>query len=813
MFCKNCGKELPENAKFCSSCGSPVAAPEPQDPPAGREAPVEPVIPMEPETPAEPETPVGETVIPDPAATGEPSTPGEIPVLEDPAAALEPADTGGPEPEKPAAPVAVETPPGTAQDTGAADTGPVKRRGKAGLVVIGVVAVLVIALIALAIKLVGGLVGVGGAAAYAYLNEDGELMYLADLKEKTEALELTDEADLYSTDVRFSPDGKSVYFTDLDGTLYSIAAAELKKGGKPERISRDVDAFAVLKDGRVLYRKYDDNNGTQVSLYDGKEDFRLIRSCYDYQLSGDQKTIYYIERDEGDHTATLYKLAMTKGAKEERLVKGATSFYTAYSADLLVYGVDDSMGGDYAYPSDGSAPDRNTLAVYSCVPGGDKTKLVDDVCSVTGVTVDGGKVSFYYYVEDVAKRTLYDFVTDTNAGADAATLSGEEPAYPYWSDYNISEIWINDDATAYSLGAVYYTNGMGEECPIDASGLVAAGATLEDLYGMYWELYDIAYEDAQERYNGAMADYDERYETWYAAQNREWVRESLKEEQYNQVSYSLYHYTGSGKGEPIATEINSGSRASAPYDGVFLYRKASLGSGKVADVADLDYASEVYDLLGTGSGDSGSAWYQNVGGKESEIDLDGVTDINTLHVLNGKEVVMDAYEDGDNVLRSYALGKDALTFTSTITEDDFSGPYWGIVSGKDVLYLFTDTVDDSDYNTSGDFCVYQDGKLETIAKEVYNAIVLDESGETYVVTDIDTRNQCAELAVVKDGKPAAITDELMDEAPVFLGGGQLLYFSDGDLFLWNGKEDRRIARDVVNVWASVQESYDSYHPY
>ena len=31
MFCKNCGKELPESAKFCSSCGTPVA-PAPEEP-------------------------------------------------------------------------------------------------------------------------------------------------------------------------------------------------------------------------------------------------------------------------------------------------------------------------------------------------------------------------------------------------------------------------------------------------------------------------------------------------------------------------------------------------------------------------------------------------------------------------------------------------------------------------------------------------------------------------------------------------------------------------------------------------------------
>ena len=28
MFCQNCGKQLPDSAKFCSGCGQPVAAQE-----------------------------------------------------------------------------------------------------------------------------------------------------------------------------------------------------------------------------------------------------------------------------------------------------------------------------------------------------------------------------------------------------------------------------------------------------------------------------------------------------------------------------------------------------------------------------------------------------------------------------------------------------------------------------------------------------------------------------------------------------------------------------------------------------------------
>ena len=173
---------------------------------------------------------------------------------------------------------------------------------------------------------------------------------------------------------------------------------------------------------------------------------------------------------------------------------------------------------------------------------------------------------------------------------------------------------------------------------------------------------------------------------------------------------------------------------------------------------------------------------------------------------------MDVNDDGENVLMAFSLGSDALTFTSTIVDDEFSGPYWGQSSGKDVLYLFTD-VDSGSDGTVGDFTVYKDGKLETIAKEVYAAAVLDESGTVYLVTDIDARSSTSELSVLKDGKPTTIDDEVGSMQTTFLDGTQMLYSSDGDLYLWDGKESRMIARDVEEVWASVTESYSEYSPY
>ena len=149
--------------------------------------------------------------------------------------------------------------------------------------------------------------------AFAYLNDDAELMYLADLKEKTEPIEVTDEADS-NTRVQFTADGKTMYFRDSRNALYKIAVSELKKDGRPERVSRDVTSFTVLKTGNVLYTK-DGSRGTELNCYTGKEDFRITKAFSTYELSEDHKTVYYTELDEDDSTLTLYKSALKKDAQ------------------------------------------------------------------------------------------------------------------------------------------------------------------------------------------------------------------------------------------------------------------------------------------------------------------------------------------------------------------------------------------------------------------------------------------------------------------------------------------------------------------
>lgn len=616
MFCRTCGKELPDTAKFCNGCGTPVAPSESPAPPVS-----EPEIQNSPVIPDENAAPAGETVF-----GGEPTSP----------------ETPGEEPVPPIVPVVAEE--------GAPAP---KRLGARGMMVKGAVAVAALVVVVLLFKLVSGMTGGGRAQAFVYLSRDNELMYLADLKEKTEALEISDDADM-SARVQFSSDGKTIYFLDNRETLYKIAVADLKKDGRPERIARDVWYFVVLKTGDVLYTK----EGGALYCYTGKEDFRLVKDYDQYQIgddqiSKDQKTLYYTQWDEGDSEFTLCKVALKKDARPEELLDGIAHLYSDYNADLLVYSESEQVD-DWDW---NSGEGRNPLTIYSCKPGGEPAQLVDEVQGVYGLKTEGGKVSFYYAVEN-----------------------RRDP-----------ESW----------------------------------ASLAD----------------------------------------------------------LYRYTGGKEPALVAEDVNLNYLTADWESGVLLYKK------------DLDPDSE---------------WYQNVGGVESELDLDDESSVGRIYVLNGKEVVLTIYEDGDCTLLAYALGKNGLTFSSSIADGEISNIT--ISEDSKSICFFTDV--DYGYDSSnplGDFTRYSGGKTEVIAREVYGAFILDDSGTIYLGTDYDRRG--VELSVLKNDKPVVISDRVDDAGGlVFLDAKQLLYISDDDLYLWDGKESRRIARDVECVWTSVQESYVSYKP-
>lgn len=790
MFCRNCGKELPDSAKFCSGCGTPVAPAASQPAPAGEEEVREtaaenmaageiPEPPVE-ETPAEntPETPVMEA----PTVFFQPTAPAAVdtPVATD-------------------TPVAADTPITT--DTPAAEDIPApvqKHWGKVGIAVVGLGVVAAIVLAVLWFKPFSGVVGEDKRTpAFAYLNDDSELMYLANLREKTDAIKVRAKGGVDdSVRVRFTANGKTMYFWDDRWDLYRISVSDIKKEERPEHVAEDVTGFTVLKTGNVLYTK-NGSRGTELYCFTGKDDFRVTKNHHTYQLSEDHKTVYYTEKDD---TLTLYKAALKDGAEAEELLEGATDIYTDFDADILVYG-EDKRDSDMSSVD----ADQNTLTVYSCKPGGEPTELVSGICSIHSVDVDGGNVSFYYDRDERQEYKLYDLVSDAQQSADAA-ITAQDLVWPDWyGAYYPDEVYEQN-------GAAYYRTSLGASFPIDTSELQASTglSVAELLANLYYDVLDLAYANAEERYNADVEEYNNKYDEWNAANNRNQMRESLKNESYTQHTRDIYHYTGSADAAPIITSIDENQFAASYEDGIFIYKKtAGIAGGKACDLADLNYYGEIYDRLNSGSG--GGEWYQNVGGVESVLDLDEESSVNGIIVLNGTEAVLRLSEGGDAWLDAYTVGDTALTFSNTVVDDEFAGLRKAQdTKGSDVLYFFTN-VEEEDYGKLGDFNRYSGGKTEVVAEEVYAVCVLDDSGTMYAITDRDSKG--AELSLMKEDKLVTVSDEINSNVLVFLDSKQVLYTADNDLYLWNGKEERRIARDVEYAWANAQERHTDYGPF
>lgn len=744
MFCKSCGREIPENARFCSGCGTPVShpcgtAPEPAEPLAAEPA-VQPVeeesVPAAAHEPAESrESTLGE---PSQEAAPLPETPLE-PVQDDLTAALESA--------APPAAVAVAPVPEIqpAVQSGPQEGGkpPIlgqKKGGGTALILLAAAVLAVAALVFAAVKILPSLGG--GKENVVYLTEDDELMFRKDLKAKTAASELTDGK---AGSVQFSANGKYLYFLEYDGSSGDLFRIEIAKAGKkdasPEKVSSNVSSYQLLSNGNAVFIRDRDSGGGQLRFYDGKDSYKLAGGVnYISNINAKETYAYYTEYNSSDGTQALYRVELKENGEKEKILKDYNVLY--YSGDdLLVYGKKDGDSGSYS--AEYGYMESGVYDIYSQVPGGDRTKLVSDALYPLGLEVSGGKVSFSYLTAGTETYTLYDFVSDSLAASDASQTEPSTSDFQtmgYWG-------WVTD-----------------------------------------WDAYYAA------------------YDVWSEVANRNYMREYLKETPYNVTTYTLCRYENGEK-----TTLAEGL-AYAPIcstaDGIYLYAKSEQEVSQVADLKDLTYAEEVYNLMGT----AGQEWYQYVGGTESEMQLDEDSGISDLMVLNGNEVILALYEDGESILKSYSLSKNQLTPGSVITDEPYRSLSVGTWKGKEALYYFTD-MDSS--NTSGELVRYMNGSKTSVTKEADQVFILPDSGTVFKIEDegYDSRRDiyAGSLYVMKDGKSSRIADEVDVYNIAWLGASRVLYISDGDLCLWNGKDSERLASDVYTFWISTGVSGETYY--
>ena len=766
MFCPNCGASLAEGSNFCGSCGCKLTKPA---------VPVEPIEPP---------------VQPAPAPAPEPVQPPKT----------EPA----PSPKKP----------------------PVK-------LLLGAAAALVVVL-ALIFGLKALLSGRSSGDAYVYLS-DGHYELLSDLA-KGDAIEIASaRSDSTSFDlVRFSPDGKYLYYFtkydgyDLAGTLCRAEYAKLKDGSPKndnyiETIASNVrNTYYILSDGTLLYQ----NTDRTLYYYDGETSERLSKNVYDY-YTDDSGHLVYLSGDDETGSA-LYSLSLAAPGDKTKIDSNvsfiAYSFHEINDLNNILY---------YKEEDDGS----HTLYVAGLNKSAEK--LAENAHMLT---LNGSRS--YFMFENGKSLSLYDYVDDPYAAEDADLREPEleafgTPVYSYKmvSGSNLSEDDFDELYTSCTRDLYWYgmsswwcysmEDALDHDWGDNTDGIHAATQRFidrfasqadEDGYILVTDEVKAALQEIQQYaenpekswqwlwlcYNKYQSDtdydydaYDEAYEQWYAAQARIELRAELQDPENAVQLKTLCRYENGA----VTIVCENVVRTNVFYnDAALQYNTPDLLTETVA-LDDLYDYHDAYALF----------WLD----PEADNPIILTEDGSVCHFSSSAADTWAEACDSDDAYLYFAPGYVYLEASDGLScaaiSDGVIGSFKFLTDDADVrfqdgstLYYFSNSYDSGDLPYV-DLCACTDGVSTRLARDILVApIQLYDDGIILAYTDYHASGYELTWIDPKDGQ-TYIADDVTQYLRV--DKSMLLYLSDGDLYVYNGKEKTRVASEVDQVWSLQEMDY------
>lgn len=723
MKCPNCGNDLIPGALFCASCGNKI-----------------------PEELLNAAAPVGETPVE--------SKPETVPVADEnentenvvTATAGEAGNTA-----QTAQTAASQIPMG-ALVVPEMETDK-KKKTRTRLIGVAVVAVVVAA------------VGFGGFKVWNAMNpqldkqmiyaKDGRLYFTPNVSKEKDPVEIYNAHDNETSyEIKYTKNQKYAFFlTDSEDEqrLYRVNTQKLtsnesKNDKYIEEIDSGVTDFSVLGSDRILYYR-DSNSGRELNFYDGKDtkeiDSKVKAQCH----SGN--VVYYL-RDEGDdynYELYYYNLKTGKHGDIDECIEVAD-----YNENEILYSVSD---GD-------------TCDIYKAKPGSEGTKIVSDVASDWTGNLDAGVIS--YKREITESKSYYDFVNDPYAAEDANATE------PQMDDY-LTEVDPEDVLDSYA-----YNNYLDDRSYFYSNDTSMDSITINDT--SYYSCYsnsNVYYNyDNDDFYLYDEDAYSEAYDDYYAAGNRDDLRDALKDLTFDSTSYDLYLYTSKGGEKKIAESILPID--SDPVNQIFLYRKAQdLGDEKVCSIDDLYDASDVENYIY--NSDNDSSVYVNINGKEQDMKM---TSVSMNCSEDGKTVmVVDQSDEDSNELIAYKKKGDSLEKIGTVEKDYTTGSWYG----NDYYY----------FDDNNDFYIYSNGKSKKIAKDVKVAELEDDGN--FMVFDVDSSYESSDLKVLKGDEQIGKIRDVGYYGATYVDKNCIVYITnDGDLNVYDGEDSRKIDRDVYRYW-------------
>ena len=616
-----------------------------------------------------------------------------------------------------------------------------------------------------AVAVVVAAVGFGGFKVWNAMNpqldkqiiyaKDGRLYFTPNVSKEKDPVEIYNAHDNETSyEIKYTKNQKYAFFlTDSEDEqrLYRVNTQKLtsnesKNDKYIEEIDSGVTDFSVLGSGRILYYR-DSNSGRELNFYDGKDTKEIDSDVRAQRHSGN--VVYYL-RDEGDdynYELYYYNLKTGKHGDIDECIEVAD-----YNENEILYSVSD---GD-------------TCDIYKAKPGSEGTKIVSDVASDWTGNLDAGVISYKREIKE--SKSYYDFVNDPYAAEDANATE------PQMDDY-LTEVDPEDVLDSYA-----YNNYLDDRSYFYSNDTSMDSITINDT--SYYSCYsnsNVYYNyDNDDFYLYDEDAYSEAYDDYYAAGNRDDLRDALKDLTFDSTSYDLYLYTSKGGEKKIAESILPID--SDPVNQIFLYRKAQdLGDEKVCSIDDLYDASDVENYIY--NSDNDSSVYVNINGKEQDMKM---TSVRMDCSEDGKTVmVVDQSDEDSNELIAYKKKGDSLEKIGTVEKDYTTGSWYG----NDYYY----------FDNNNDFYIYSNGKSKKIAKNVGMAEL--EGDGNFMVFDVDSSYESSDLKVLKGDEQIGKIRDVGYYGATYVDKNCIVYITnDGDLNVYDGEDSRKIDRDVYRYW-------------
>ena len=616
-----------------------------------------------------------------------------------------------------------------------------------------------------AVAVVVAAVGFGGFKVWNAMNpqldkqmiyaKDGRLYFTPNVSKEKDPVEIYNAHDNETSyEIKYTKNQKYAFFlTDSEDEqrLYRVNTQKLtsnesKNDKYIEEIDSGVTDFSVLGSDRILYYR-DSNSGRELNFYDGKDTKEIDSEVKAQYHSGN--VVYYL-RDEGDdynYELYYYNLKTGKHGDIDECIEVAD-----YNENEILYSVSD---GD-------------TCDIYKAKPGSEGTKIVSDVASDWTGNLDAGVISYKREIKE--SKSYYDFVNDPYAAEDANATE------PQMDDY-LTEVDPEDVLDSYA-----YNNYLDDRSYFYSNDTSMDSITINDT--SYYSCYsnsNVYYNyDNDDFYLYDEDAYSEAYDDYYAAGNRDDLRDALKDLTFDSTSYDLYLYTSKGGEKKIAESILPID--SDPVNQIFLYRKAQdLGDEKVCSIDDLYDASDVENYIY--NSDNDSSVYVNINGKEQDMKM---TSVSMNCSEDGKTVmVVDQSDEDSNELIAYKKKGDSLEKIGTVEKDYTTGSWYG----NDYYY----------FDDNHDFYIYSNGKSKKIAKDVKVAELEDDGN--FMVFDVDSSYESSDLKVLKGDEQIGKIRDVGYYGATYVDKNCIVYITnDGDLNVYDGEDSRKIDRDVYRYW-------------